>query len=98
MVQYVAMTDGYVGTHYVRAGELFEMEGAAPRWARRVSAAEAASKVSAADAASASGARDAGLKVSAAKPPRKGRAAGAAVERLRAHDISAAADADTREG
>ncbi len=46
MVQYVAMTDGYVGTHYVRAGELFEMEGAAPRWARRVSAAEAASKVS----------------------------------------------------
>ena len=86
MVQYVAMTDGYVGTHYVRAGELFEMEGAAPRWARRVAAADTALKVSR-QSRSAGGALT-GLKVSAAKPPRKGRAAEAAVE---------AADAAKRE-
>lgn len=33
MARYKAVRDGLVGTHYVRAGEVFEKDGPAPSWA-----------------------------------------------------------------
>lgn len=36
MARYEATKDGLVGTHYVRAGEIFEKDGPAPSWGRLI--------------------------------------------------------------
>ena len=36
MARYIALADGCVGAHYVRAGESFDYDGPAPQWARPV--------------------------------------------------------------
>lgn len=36
MTRYIAERDGYVPPRYVRGGEVFEYEGPAPSWARRI--------------------------------------------------------------
>ena len=36
MAVYSAVSDGCIGTRYIRAGETFEYDGPAPSWARLV--------------------------------------------------------------
>ena len=44
MARFIALTDGLVGTHYVRAGQEFDFDGPAPAWARSALSAPAKQK------------------------------------------------------
>lgn len=47
MTRYIAERDGYVPPRYVRGGEVFEYDGPAPGWARRIEDSTEEAKVSA---------------------------------------------------